>query len=201
MVVDIHKIITGNPITKNFMKPWSVNAKKGSIRSKMFGNYVGPGNCFHKCKNGLNQVDLDPNTGEIIKINDIPTSENQWVGLKHDHQYYLAERFGKNKADIKKRKLEADKEFFKKFKVRTPWNIAAYSAIKSKKILGFGDITMNKPVRVENHDKILSQELHKPKRKNYPKRKVIVNHIDEIFAADLEEMQKFARLNKGYQYL
>ena len=28
MVVDIHKMITGNPITKNLMKPCGVNAKK-----------------------------------------------------------------------------------------------------------------------------------------------------------------------------
>ena len=47
MTIDIHKVITGNPITKNLMKPCGVNAKKRSIRSKMFGNYVGPGNCFH----------------------------------------------------------------------------------------------------------------------------------------------------------
>ena len=60
---------------------------------------------------------------------------------------------------------------------------------------------MNKPVRVENQNKILSEELHKPKRKNYPRRKIIVNHINEIVAADLVEMQKFARLNKGYRYL
>ena len=54
---------------------------------------------------------------------------------------------------------------------------------------------------VENPNKILSEELHKPKRKNFPRRKIIVNHIDEIFAADLVEMQKFAKLNKGYRYL
>ena len=53
---------------------------------------------------------------------------------------------------------------------------------------------------VENHNKILSEELHKAKRKNYPRRKIIVNHIDEIFAADLVEMQKFAKLNRGYRY-
>ena len=47
----------------------------------------------------------------------------------------------------------------------------------------------------------MSEELHKPKRKNFPRRKIIVNHIDEIFAADLAEMQKFTKLNKGYQYL
>ena len=49
--------------------------------------------------------------------------------------------------------------------------------------------------------KIFSEELHKPKRKNFPRRKIIVNHIDEIYAADLVEMQKFAKLNKGFRYL
>ena len=34
-----------------------------------------------------------------------------------------------------------------------------------------------------------------------PEEKIIINHIDEIFAADLVEMQKFAKLNKGYRYL
>ena len=53
---------------------------------------------------------------------------------------------------------------------------------------------------VENN-KILSEELHKPRRKKFPRRKIIVNHIDEIFAADLVELQKFAKLNKGYRYL
>ena len=153
MTIDIHKVITGNPITKNLMKPWAVNVKKDSVRSKLFENYVGPGNCFNDCKNGLNQVDLDPNTGDIIKINDIPNSKNQWVGLKHDHKYYLAERFGKDKTDIKKRKLEADADFLKEYKIRSPFDIAAYSAIKAKKTLGLGnDFTMND----------LSEELNKP---------------------------------------
>ena len=62
------------------MMPWAVNAKKGSISSKIFGNYVAPANCFHDCKNSLNQVDLDPNTGEIIKINDIPNSKISGLG-------------------------------------------------------------------------------------------------------------------------
>ena len=104
MTIDVHKVIHRNTITKNLMMPWAVNTKKGSVWSKIFGNYVGPANCFNDCKNGLNQVDLDPNTGEIIKINDIPNSKNQWVGLKHDDKYYLAERFGKDKVDIKRRK-------------------------------------------------------------------------------------------------
>ena len=192
MTIDIHKLITGNPITKNLMQPWGVNAKKGSIRSKMFGNYVGPGNCFHDCKNGLNQVDLDPNTGEIIRINDVPNSKNQWVGLRHDHKYYLAERFGKDKADIKRKKLEADDVFLKKYKVRTPFDIAAYSAIKSKKVLGMGNnFTMQD----------LSEELNKPVITKFERKKIIVNHIDEIHSCDLVDMSKYSRLNRGYKYI
>ena len=54
---------------------------------------------------------------------------------------------------------------------------------------------------VENSNKILSEELHKPKTKIFPRRKIIVNYINEIFAADLVEMQKFAKMNKGFRYL
>ena len=28
MTIDIHKVITGNPITKNLMKPWGSNKQK-----------------------------------------------------------------------------------------------------------------------------------------------------------------------------
>ncbi|PFX18804.1 putative uncharacterized transposon-derived protein F54H12.3 [Stylophora pistillata] len=47
----------------------------------------------------------------------------------------------------------------------------------------------------------LADELHKPIRRNFPKRRVIVNGIDEIWCSDLVEMQKFAKWNKGYRYL
>ena len=78
------------------------------------------------------------------------------------------------------------------FKER-PWGtFAIKQIINTKQKLGLG---------VENSNKILSEELHKPKRKNFPRRKIIVNHIDEIFAADLVEMQKFAKINKGFRYL
>ena len=47
----------------------------------------------------------------------------------------------------------------------------------------------------------LAEELHKPVRKNFQKRCVMVSKIDEIWAADLVEMQKLSRDNKGYKYL
>jgi len=47
----------------------------------------------------------------------------------------------------------------------------------------------------------LAEELHKPVIKNFPKRKVYVNGIDKIWAADLVDMQAFSKFNRGTRYL
>ena len=47
----------------------------------------------------------------------------------------------------------------------------------------------------------LAHELHKPITKNFSKRKVISDDIDKVWAADLVEMQKFSKWNKGIKYL
>ena len=59
MTIDIHKVITGNPITKNLMKPWGSNKEK-----TIFNKCTGPGN------NLKQQLDFNPYTGEIYKIHD-----------------------------------------------------------------------------------------------------------------------------------
>ena len=40
-----------------------------------------------------------------------------------------------------------------------------------------------------NRNEILSHELHKPKRINFKRRRVISNHIDHIWGIDLITMQ------------
>ena len=176
MTIDIHKVITGNLI-----QPWGSNKEK-----TIFNKYTGPGNPIEE------QVDFHPYIGQIHKVNDPPSSNNGRCSMFHDIKYTAAENIGRDSKDIKSKKLEADKEWLNCFKPRSPWDITAYTAIKGKKTLGLG---------VENDNKILSDDLHKPKRKNYIRRKIIVNHIDEIFAADLVEMQKFSKINKNYRYL
>ena len=76
----------------------------------------------------------------------------------HDISYSVAESVGKNDKDIKRLKHLADDKWLKCFKPRSLWDIAAYSAIKSKRTLGLG---------VENSNKILSEELHKHKKKKF----------------------------------
>ena len=47
----------------------------------------------------------------------------------------------------------------------------------------------------------LAEELHKPIRKKFQKRRVFAHGVDAIWAADLVEMQSFSRINKGYKYI
>ena len=47
----------------------------------------------------------------------------------------------------------------------------------------------------------LADELHKPITRNFSKRLVISKGVEEIWAADLVEMQKFSKWNKDVKYL
>ena len=154
--------------------------KRGFVLPNM--NYCGAYKLLDK------QLIYDKN-GNILKYIQNPSGNTDAICAQHDVDYTLA----KNLKD----KHIADEKMIKAIN-KLPYNQQQYGTflvkniIRSKRKLGLG---------VEDHNKILSEELHKSKRKNYPIRKIIVNHIDEIFAADLVEMQKFAKLNKGYRYL
>jgi len=50
-------------------------------------------------------------------------------------------------------------------------------------------------------DQSTREELHKPVVKKFRKRKVYVKGIEEIFAADLVDMQAFSKFNNGVKYL
>ena len=154
--------------------------KRGFVLPNM--HYCGAYNPLDK------QLIYDKN-GNILRYIQKPSGNTDAICAQHDVDYTLA----KNLKD----KHIADEKMIKAIN-ELPYNQQQYGTflvkniIRSKRKLGLG---------IENHNKILSEELYKQKRKNYPRRRIIVNHIDEIFAADLVEMQKFAKLNKGYRYL
>ena len=50
-----------------------------------------------------------------------------------------------------------------------------------------------------NPNKILSKELHKPKRVNFERRRVISNHIDHIWGIDLIKMIEYSKRNNNYK--
>jgi len=47
----------------------------------------------------------------------------------------------------------------------------------------------------------LADELRKPIRRNFQRRRVYVKRIDDIWGADLVEMQEWNKKNKGFRYL
>ena len=154
--------------------------KRGFVLPNM--NYCGAYNPLEK------QLIYDKN-GNILKYIQKPSGKTDKICSQHDVDYTLAKSL-KDKHIADDKMIKAINEL--PYKDQQYGTFLVKNIIRSKRKLGLG---------VENHNKILSEELHKPKRKNFPRRKIIVNHIDEIFAADLVEMQKFAKLNKGYRYL
>ena len=111
--------------------------------------------------------------------------------MYHDVAYTVAQNVGKNNKDIKRLKHKADDKWLKCFKVRTPYDLAAYSAIKSKKVLGLGNFTMED----------LSNELNKGVINKFERKKIVINHIDEIHSCDLVDMVKYSKVNRGYKYI
>ena len=162
------------------MKPWGSNKQK-----TIFNKYTGPGNDLST------QVKFNSKTGEIYEILDQPSSSNDRCSMHHDIAYTVAQNTGKNDRDIKNKKFQADNKWLKCFKVKTPYDLAAYSAIKSKKALGLGNFTMDN----------LSEELNKGVINKFERKKVIINHIDEIYSCDLVDMVKYSKVNRGYKYI
>ena len=147
---------------------------KTMLKPKFGYKYLGPYNGPLE-----KQMLYDKRTGDIYKYYDKPKNVLDKIASRHDICYELKP---KNKGLCDRIMVkEIDNIPFKE----RPWGtFAIKQIINTKQKLGLG---------IDNSNKILSEELHKRKRKNFPRRKIIVNHIDEIFAADLVEMQKFAK--------
>ena len=65
------------------------------------------------------------------------------------------------------------------------------SIINTKQRFGMGNFTMTD----------LSEELNKGVINKFERKKVIINHIDEIHSCDLVDMTKYSRMNKGHKYI
>ena len=69
------------------------------------------------------------------------------------------------------------------------------SATRANKFAGSG-------IKNENmSDRQLAEELHKPITKKFKKRKVRSPFIDNLWSADLADMQLISKFNKGFRFL
>ena len=70
--------------------------------------------------------------------------------------------------------------------------------IKEDLLLWFTGIDVNVPL---DFNEQLAKELHKPIIRKFKKRKVYTGFKDNIWGADLANMQLISKLNKGFRFL
>ena len=134
--------------------------------------------------------------GEQLDENDLPIAGQEpfnavdEISMRHDICY--------RDNDTKSGKQKCDDKMLKELEWMEPKDLRekidrgfVRRIISTKKRLGWG-------VRWTNE---LADELHKPIRKKFKKRIVFAKNVNDIFAADIIDMQSFARYNKGIKYI
>ena len=124
-------------------------------------------------------------SGDICKYYDKPKNILDKIASKHDTCYSV----GKNKNDCDRIMVkEIDNVQYKE----RPWGTAMIRLIiNTKQRFGMGNFKMED----------LSNELNKSVINKFERKKVVINHIDEIHSCDLVDMTKYSRMNKGYKYI
>ena len=176
--IDIHKLIGKLPKPK---AGWTPGKYK----------YMGPYNPLEK------QLDYDPETGEVLRWYVKPYNKVDEIAANHDICYYRVKTGKTNKGDCDRQMVkELDKIPYGEM---PKWGQTARFLINTKQKTWVGGKKRKKPS--SKWQEKLADELHKPIRRKFTRRRVIVNGIDEIWCSDLVEMGKLSKWNKGYRYL
>ena len=163
---------------------------------KIIGNLPRPKKGFvlpgHKYTGPYNPLEEQLDENDIPVPGQEPFNTIDAISMRHDICY-------RDHGDTKGGKHECDDTMLKELDVIDPKNIRekidkrlVKSLIGAKRKLGLGVIEWSDP---------LTDELHKPVRKNFKKRRVFAAKSNDIWAADLVDMQYFAKTNKGYRYI
>ena len=143
--------------------------------------YTGP---YNPLEEQLDERDL-PRPGQE------PYNAVDAISMRHDICYrdHAKEKGGKHKCDD---------VMLNELTVLNPKNVReridkrlVKTLIGTKRKLGLG---------IEWTD-TLTDELHKPVKRKFEKRQVFVRNVDDIWAADLVDMQYYSRTNKGFKYI
>ena len=155
---------------------------KTMLKPKFGYKYLGPYNGPLE-----KQMLYNKQTGDIYKYYDKPKNILDKIASKHDICYELKP---KDKGLCDRIMVEEIDNISYKDKPRGTFAIK--QIINTKQKLGLGN-----NFNMED----LSNELNKPVINKFPRKKIIVNHIDEIHSCDLVDMIKYSRVNRGYKYI
>ena len=163
---------------------------------KIIGNLPRPKKGFvlpsHKYTGPYNPLDKQLDENDIPVSGQEPFNAVDKISMRHDICY-------RDHGNTKGGKHDCDDTMLKELNVLEPKNIRekidkrlVKSLIGAKRKLGLGVIEWSDP---------LTDELHKPVRRNFQKRRVVAYKSNDIWAADLVDMQYYAKTNKGYRYI
>ena len=151
---------------------------KAMLKPKFGYKYLGPFNPLDR------QLIYNKSTGDIYKYYDKPKNNLDKIASRHDTCYSVM----KNKNDCDQIMVDEIDNI--------PYNQRPWSSYVIKQIIDTkSKLGMGNNFTMED----LSNELNKSDINKFERKKVIVNHIDEIHSYDLVDMVKYSRVNKGYQ--
>ena len=147
-------------------------------------NFTGPGTKLYKILNS----DGTPKKWSI------PINRVDNAAYHHDLCY--------SKHDIKTRNQVCDKTMLKELNEIVNPNLRERidKSIVGKIINAKFNFGVCSPIKEKVTDE-LAKELYKPVTRKFQRRRVYVNGIDEILAADLIDLQAFSKENNGIKYL
>ena len=120
--------------------------------------------------NPLNKQLIYDKNGNILKYMQNPTGKTDAICTQHDVDYDLSKSL--------KDKHLADEKMIKAIN-ELPYNQQQYGTFLVKNII---------------------RELNKPTINKFERKKVIVNHINEMHSTDLVDMAQYSKINKYYKY-
>ena len=120
-----------------------------------------------------------------------PYNQIDAIALHHDWCYKNADSGQGTRSDCDKKMLDE------------------LNAIKTRGVREKIDYAIVKPVIWLKHklglgiyDNLhIAEDLHKPIRHKFKRRKVLVFNIDDIWSADLKDMSSLSKYNKGYKFM
>ena len=147
--------------------------------------FVLPG---HKYTGPYNPLDEQLDADDLPVAGQEPFNAVDAISMKHDI-CYRDHKDGKKKCDdemILDLDLLEPKDFRERIDRKLVRNIIA-----TKRRLGLGIEWTND----------LADELHKPIKRKFQKRFVFARNVDDIWAADLVDLQSLSKYNNGYKYI
>ena len=177
------------------------SSKGGSVLNKMINslpvemhllghNFTGPGTKLNKRLN----ADLTPK--EWSK----PINRIDKAAYHHDICYLKNNDTETRNRVCDKNMLEEMKNIYNpSLRERMERGLVS-TLIGTKKRFGWGVVSGTGYIKKKKFT-TLAEELHRPIKRKFKKRRVIVNGIDKIWAADLADMTAFKDYNDGYKFL